>query len=219
VKKRLRVLIIDDEERIRRVIERVISSASDMEVAGQADNGEEGLKAVFMYKPDVVLLDIEMPKMDGLEFLEKFSSHNAHSKVIVLTSHDEQDTVVEAIKRGALGYLLKTSTPDEVLNAIRRVADGEAILSPSIAIHIIKELREGKSAAKRGGDKTYKLSKREWDILDLVAAGMRNKEIAEKLNLAEKTIKNHVTQILRVMEVGSRTEAAMKAHKEGLIES
>lgn len=212
-------MIIDDEERIRRVIGRVVSSAADMEVAGQADNGEEGLKAVFMYKPDVILLDIEMPKMDGLEFLEKFSSHNAHSKVIVLTSHDEQDTVVEAIKRGALGYLLKTSTPDEVLSAIRRVADGEAILSPSVAIHIIKELREGKSTARKGGNKTYKLSKREWDILELVAAGMRNKEIAEKLNLAEKTIKNHVTHILRVMEVGSRTEAAMKAHKEGLIES
>jgi DNA-binding NarL/FixJ family response regulator len=168
--------------------------------------------------PDVLLTDINMPRMDGIELTRALLKLHKEIRVVILTVNEEADTVYEAIRAGALGYLLKTSTPAEVVDAIRLAQKGEAKITPKIATKVLEDFRRVREDEETDDTELYVLSDREQEILDLVAQGLRNKEIAQKLCIAEKTVKNHVSNILKALQVNSRTEAAMKAVKSKLVD-
>ncbi|MFN8138559.1 MAG: response regulator transcription factor [Fimbriimonadales bacterium] len=213
----IRVLVVDDEDRYRRALQQVLGSAQDITVVEMAKDGAAGLEAALAHDPDVILTDIEMPRMNGIEMIRNILKRNRSIECVVLTAHEENDTVYEAIRAGAASYLLKTSTAEEVIAAVRRAHKGEATLTPKIATMVLQDFRRLHDEEDIDDDLLYELSKRELEILELVAKGKRNKDIAKELCLAEKTVKNHVSNILKALHVNSRTEAAMKALKERLV--
>lgn len=213
----IRVLVVDDEERFRRALQQVLGAAQDVTVVQLAKDGVEGLEAAISLEPDVILSDLEMPRMNGIEMIRNIMKRTRGATCVVLTAHEENDMVFDAIRAGASGYLLKSSTAEEVIAAVRRAAKGEATLSPSVATKVLADFRRQNQFEDAAEDLLYELSKRELEILELVAKGRRNKEIAKELCLAEKTVKNHVSNILKALQVNSRTEAAMKAIKERLV--
>jgi DNA-binding NarL/FixJ family response regulator len=216
VSKRIRVVVADDEEGYRRVLRQVLSEAPDLELVGVARDGKEALRMCEEGDVDVLLIDIEMPVMDGIECIREISRRRRDIAFVVLTVHEEDEVVFDAIRSGATGYLLKTSRPSEVVEAIKRASSGEAMLTPRIATKILQEFREKGEEGEISGDHLCELSRREKEILALVAEGLRNKEIAGRLKLSEKTVKNHVSNILKALQVNSRTEAAMKALRKRL---
>jgi two-component system NarL family response regulator len=168
--------------------------------------------------PDVLLTDINMPRMNGIELTRRLLKQEKSTAVVILTVQEDDDTVYEAFRAGALGYLLKTSTPQDVVDAIRLAVKGEAKITPKIATKVIEDFRRVEDDENTDDSELYVLSEREGEILEYVAQGMRNKDIAAKLCIAEKTVKNHVSNILKALQVNSRTEAAMKAVKAKLVE-
>ncbi|MBV6502387.1 MAG: Transcriptional regulatory protein LiaR [Fimbriimonadales bacterium] len=214
---RIRVVIADDMAGYRTTLERVLASATDIQVVGIARDGNEAVEVCEREDADVLLTDIEMPRMDGIAAITALAKRKRDISFVVLTVHEDNDNVFDAIRAGAMGYLLKTSTPDEVISAIRRAAQGEATLTPKIATMVLNDFRRQREDVELDETHLYELSARELEILDLVTQGMRNKEIADRLCLAEKTVKNHVSNILKALQVNSRTEAAMKAIKEKLV--
>ncbi len=215
----IRVLVVDDEERYRRVLLQVFGSVQDISVVDAATDGVRGLEIALSEEPDVVLTDIEMPHMDGIELIRKLLKRKRDVACVVLTAHEENEMVFDAIRAGAIGFLLKSSSPPEVIEAVRRAAKGEAVLSPRIAAMVLQDFRRLHDMGELDEEHLYELSKRELEILELVAKGKRNKDIAKDLGLAEKTVKNHVSSILKALHVNSRTEAAMKALRERLVGS
>lgn len=214
---RIRVVIADDMAGYRTTLERVLASAPDIQVVGIAKDGNEAVELCEREDADVLLTDIEMPRMDGIEAIRSLAKRKRDIAFVVLTVHEDNENVFDAIRAGAMGYLLKTSTPEEVIAAIRRAAQGEATLTPKIATMVLNDFRRQKEDVELDETHLYELSARELEILDLVTQGMRNKEIADRLCLAEKTVKNHVSNILKALQVNTRTEAAMKAIKEKLV--
>jgi DNA-binding NarL/FixJ family response regulator len=190
----------------------------ECELVGVGKDGQEAFELCNAEVPDVLLTDINMPRMDGIELTRQIQRVHKEIRVVILTVNEEADTVYEAIRAGALGYLLKTSTPAEVVDAIRLAAKGEAKITPKIATKVLEDFRRVREDEETDDTELYVLSDREQEILDLVAQGMRNKEIAQKLCIAEKTVKNHVSNILKALQVNSRTEAAMKAVKSKLVD-
>ncbi|GMU29844.1 MAG: hypothetical protein AMXMBFR19_01840 [Chthonomonadaceae bacterium] len=174
-------------------------------------DGQEALDACLAETPDVLLTDVNMPRMSGVELAAKLSAESPEIKIVVLTVQEDDETVYDAFRAGALGYLLKSSTPQDVIEAIRLAAKGEAKITPKIAAKVVADFRRVREIDPPDDTELYVLSDREQEILDLIAEGMRNKEIANKLCIAEKTVKNHVSNILKALHVNSRTEAAMKA--------
>lgn len=207
---RIRVVIADDESAYRTALQKTLQLMSEVEVLAVCRDGQEALDACLSEAPDVLLTDINMPRLTGIELTRKLLQIEKDVKVVMLTIQEEDDTVFEALRAGALGYLLKTSTPQDVVGAIRLAAKGEAMITPRIAAKVIEDFRRVKVTAEPDAE-MFVLSEREIQILNCVAEGLRNKEIAEKLDIAEKTVKNHVSNILKAMSVNSRTEAAMKA--------
>jgi len=214
---RIRVVVADDEESYRKALQQVLSSIPDIELVGIAKDGIEASRLVEEMDADVLLTDIEMPRMDGIECIWQLVKRKHDVVPVILTVHEEDDHVFQAIRAGAIGYLLKTSTAEEVVTAIRRAHRGEATLTPKIAAMVLEEFRRQRADENLPDEHLYELSKRELEILELIVKGMRNKEIAERLRLAEKTVKNHVSNILKSLHVNSRTEAAMKAVREKLV--
>lgn len=184
----------------------------EVELLGICKDGQEGLDACLSTPPDVLLTDIQMPRLDGIGMMRKLFKHQISVNAVVLTTHDEDETVFAAFKAGALGYLLKTSSPQDVVDAVRLAAKGEAKVTPKIAAMLIADFRRMDSGASPESG-IQLLSERETEILDLLRQGKRNKEIAETLSIAEKTVKNHVSSILKALQVNSRTEAAILATK------
>ena len=213
----IRVVISDDEEGYQRALRQVLASAPDIELAGVAGNGKEALKLCQEVDADILLTDIQMPVMDGIECIRELSKRKHDIEVIILTVHGDDANVFDAIRAGANSYLLKTSTPQELIEAIRRAYKSEATLTPVIAAKVMAEFRRQKEDVEVDDRHLYELSERELEILEHVTQGLRNKEIADRLSLAEKTVKNHVSNILKALQVNSRTEAAMKAIKERLV--
>ncbi|MGI8924914.1 MAG: response regulator [Fimbriimonadales bacterium] len=213
----IRVVIADDEEGYRKALKQVLATAEDIMVAGTAANGEEALAICLETDADVLLTDMSMPKMDGVQCIRALVKRKRDIAFVVLTIHEENERIFDALRAGATGYLLKTSTPKDVVDAIRRAHDGEASMTPAIATKVLAEFRRQTEDEEIDDQHLYELSDRELEILQLVADGLRNREIAARLCLAEKTVKNHVSNILKAMHVNSRTEAAMKALKEKLI--
>lgn len=191
----------------------------ECELVGVASDGQEALELALADPPDVLLTDIGMPRMNGLELIRRLLKREKGVRVVVLTVNEDDDTIFEAFRAGALGYLLKTSTPQDVIESIRLADRGEAKVTPKIAAKVIEDFRRFGADAEDEESELYVLSPRELEILELMAKGLRNKEIGEKLFIAEKTVKNHVSNILKALQVNSRTEAAMKAVKARMVES
>jgi DNA-binding NarL/FixJ family response regulator len=168
--------------------------------------------------PDVLLTDLNMPRMNGIELIRRLLKTEKQVNVVVLTVNEEDETIFEAFRAGALGYLLKTSTPQEVVESVRLAFKGEAKITPKIAAKVIDDFRRVREDDETDDTELFSLSDREAEILELVATGLRNKEIANKLCIAEKTVKNHVSNILKALHVNSRTEAAMMAVRAKLVD-
>lgn len=207
----IRVLIADDHPVVRQGLRTYLELQPDIEVAGEAGGGIEAAAQAERLAPDVVLLDMVMPLGDGLEALRRIRAGAGAPRVVVLTSFPADERVVEAMRAGAAGYLLKDAQPSELLAAIRTAHAGGAPLHPDAAARLVGELRRPQAQAPD-------LTSRERDVLTLVARGLANKAIAQRLSLSEKTVKAHVSAILRKLDVTDRTQAALRAVRERLVD-
>jgi|SRR5581483_10621794 len=198
----IRVLIADDHPVVRGGLRTFLATVDGIEVVGEASDGAEAIALAQQLQPDVVLMDLAMPNVDGIEATKQISG----AKVIALTSFATDDKVFPAIRAGAVGYLLKESGPDDLADAIRKVAAGESILSPQVAEKLMREVAAGTPQAHRTD-----LTARERDVLRHIARGMSNREIARELTIAEKTVKTHVSNILSKLGLQDRTQAALYA--------
>lgn len=209
---KIRVLITDDHAIVRKGISALLATEPDIEVVGEACDGADAVAKAQALRPDIVLMDLVMPRMDGIEATRQITGQLKHTRVLVLTSFAADDKVFPAIKAGALGYLLKDSGPFDLLNGIHRVYRGQPTLEPSIASKVLFELAQPAKDTLT----TDPLTARELDVLRLVAQGRSNKEIAEKLVITELTVSTHVSNILSKLHLASRTQAALFALREGL---
>jgi NarL family two-component system response regulator LiaR len=205
-------LIADDHEIVRKGIRALLATKRDIQVVGEAGNGIEAVSQAHTLQPDVVLMDLVMPKMDGIQATREITAKQPGIRVLVLTSFDADEQVFPAIKAGALGYLLKGSRPQDLIQAIRQVYRGEPSLEPSIARKVLAEL----SGPPQKPLTPDPLTGRELEILRLIAQGKSNKEIASQLVVAEDTVHSHVSNILNKLHLASRTQAALYALKEGI---
>lgn len=216
---KIRILIADDHRVVREGLVAILKSRSDMDVVGEAINGFEVIEKTKALKPDVILMDISMPQMNGVEATRAVRKISPEIGIVVLTMHDDDATIFELVRTGVHGYLLKDADSSEIVKAIQSIYKGESIIHPSIARKILGEFSQLEpEQVKKAPRKMYNLSGREVDVLRRVAKGKTNKEIASELHLSEKTIKNHVRNIFHKMGVYDRTEAAMKGVQEGIID-
>jgi DNA-binding NarL/FixJ family response regulator len=212
--KPIRVLLVDDHAVVRKGMRALLDREAGIELAGEAENGDQAVHAADRLRPDVILMDLEMPGTGGIEATRQITAHHPETRIVVLTSHAAEEDVFPALKAGALGYLLKHSAPEEVLQAIRQAHRGETVLHPSIARMVLQELN--RPAQVKQPRTTEPLSERELEVLRLLARGMSNQEIADTLVVGEATVRSHVSSILRKLQLASRTQAALYALREGL---
>ncbi len=208
----IRILITDDHVVVRRGTQALLATEPEIEVVGEAKNGEEAVAKALQVQPDVILMDLEMPVMDGIEAIRRITASRPDARILVLTSFATDDKVFPAIKAGALGYLLKDSSPDDLIRAIRQVHRGESSLHPTIARKLLQEM----SRPMQKPPTEDPLTEREVEVLRLVAQGRSNQEIADELVISEATVRTHVSNILGKLHLASRTQAALYALKEGL---
>lgn len=208
----IRVLIADDHPIVRDSLRTLITTETDLELVGEATNGEEAVIKANELKPDVILMDLVMPVKDGLQAIGEIKQAYPEISILVLTSFSDEDKVFPAIRAGALGYLLKDSSPDQLLKAIYDVYRGEASLHPSIALQLIREINRPSDLPPVENP----LSERELEVLKLVAQGLTNQEIAARLSLSEWTVRTHVRNILGKLHLANRTQAALFALRKGL---
>jgi len=210
--KPIRILIADDHTLVRAGLRALLDSEPGMEVVGEAADGIDAVERAGALTPDVILLDLVMPRKDGIEAITEICQANPNARILVLTSYTDDDKVFPAIKAGALGYLLKDSEPHELLQAIRSVYAGEPSLAPTIARKLMRELQQPPNLPPA----EQPLSEREVQVLRLVAQGLSNKEIADRLVVSERTVRAHVSNILNKLHLANRTQAALYAIREGL---
>ena len=211
--KLIRILVADDHPVVRDGLVAVLSTQPDFAVVGEAGNGAEVVQKAADLRPDLVLLDLEMPGMDGVEALQQMKMHNPEVPVIVFTAFDSDDRILAAVQAGAQGYILKGAPREQLFEAVRVVHAGGSLLQPVVASKLLRQVsqRVGSSAGSQA------MTPRESDVLRLLGEGLQNKEIAERLGIAERTVKFHVGSILRKLDVGNRTEAVATAIRKGLI--
>jgi DNA-binding NarL/FixJ family response regulator len=216
---RSRVLLIDDHEMARRGLEAMLSTADWIEVVGDVDDCPSGIAAVERLQPDIVLLDIRMPGTDGLACLEQLKAGSVPVAVVIVTLYDDRRYVLEAIRRGAAGYLLKDASTNEVIATLQSVAEGQLAIDPQLlreALTTRDEPVEGGTPRERA--EAYSVTPREHDVLSLVAEGLTNKEIGARLSISEDTVKKHVQNIIWKLRAADRTQAAIMAFRMGLLE-
>jgi two-component system, NarL family, response regulator LiaR len=210
----IRVLLVDDHAVVRKGLRALLDREPGIEVVGEAEDGEEAVRAADRLRPDVILMDLEMPSVGGIEATRRIAEQHLDTKVVVLTGHASDEDVFPALKAGALGYLLKHSAPEDVLRAIHQAHRGETVLHPAIARMVLQELH--RPPQPKQPKTTEPLSEREMEVLRLLARGMSNQEIADKLVVSEATVRSHVSSILCKLQLASRTQAALYALREGL---
>jgi len=217
----IRALIVDDHALFRRGLEMVLAAEDDIELVGEASDGTEAVQKAAESLPDIVLMDIRMPKSSGIEACRAMKEAAPSSKIVMLTISDEEEDLFEAIRAGASGYLLKDIPLDEVADVVRAVHDGQSLINPSMAGKLLSEFAtlEKRDDSERAQQvPAPKLTDREMQVLKLVARGMNNRDIAKELFISENTVKNHVRNILEKLQIHSRMEAVMIAVREKLIE-
>ncbi len=206
------VLITDDHAVVREGLRGLIESESGMQVVGEAENGVMAVQMAEALNPDIILMDLIMPKKTGIEAIIDIKERDPQANILVLTSFSDDDNVFQAIKAGARGYLLKDSSPEELILGIRQVSQGETILHPQIAQKVIHELQQPPDLPRMDEP----LTTREVEVLKLIAKGVSNQEIADELVITERTARNHVSNILDKLHLANRTQAALYALREGL---
>jgi two-component system NarL family response regulator len=211
------VAVVDDQELFRRGLTMLLGVEEDIEVVGEAGDGVAATELAASAVPDVILMDVRMPKRSGIEACVAIKEVAPTARIIMLTVSDEEADLYDAVKNGASGYLLKDSSIDEVAQAIRVVADGQSLISPSMAIKLLDEFKQ-MSRSDRQQVPSPRLTDRELEVLKLVAQGLNNREIAKRLFISENTVKNHVRNILEKLQLHSRMEAVMYAVREKLLD-
>jgi NarL family two-component system response regulator LiaR len=218
--KKIRVLLVDDHAVVRQGLRMFINMQKDMEVVAEGANGAEAVELSARFNPDVILLDLLMPQMDGVEATRKILEHNPHSRVLILSSFGEDDKVFPAIRAGAQGYLLKDIQPRELVQAIRETYQGKAQLHPDIARRLMQAISAETATSDQKPAPLPKelqdLTDREREVLEYIAEGLSNREIAEKMVISEKTVKTHVSNVLDKLGLEDRTRAAIWALKHGM---
>jgi DNA-binding NarL/FixJ family response regulator len=215
---RSRVLLIDDHEMARRGLEAMLSTAGWIDVVGDADDCATGLAAVAALQPDIVLLDIRMPGTDGLACLDQIKAGPVPVAVVMVTLYDDRRYVLEAIRRGAAGYLLKDASADEVTSTIRLVSDGQLVVDPQLLREALAIPAAPDAPTPRERGHAYNLTPREHDVLAHVAEGLTNKEIGARLGISEDTVKKHVQNLIWKLHAADRTQAAIIALRSGLLD-
>ncbi len=219
----IRVLLVDDQALVRSGFRAILSADGDIEVVGEAEGGEGAVSAVAALDPDVVCMDVQMPGVDGLEATRRIVAAGARAAVLVLTTFDSDDYLFGALDAGAGGFLLKTARPEQLLEAVRVLASGEALLSPAVTRRVIERFSGAGGAATRASGARRPapgfadLTEREAEVLGLVARGLSNAEIASELVVGEATIKTHVSSVLLKLEVRDRVQAVVRAYESGFV--
>jgi len=215
----IRILLVDDQRLMREGLRILLELEPDLEIVGEADNGEAALSAYAELQPDVVLMDVRMPGMDGVEATWRLHERWPDARVIILTTFDDDEYVFEGLRAGAMGYLLKDVSGHDLAQAVRTVAAGGVLIEPSVARKVVAEFaRVAPPARNADAGLAEPLSEREVDILRLLAQGLTNRQIADRLSLAEGTVKNYVTNILGKLGARDRTQAALRARELGLLQ-
>jgi DNA-binding NarL/FixJ family response regulator len=215
--RKIRLVIAEDETITREMLARLLALEDDIEVVGTASDGVKALTVLRHQNPDVLLTDINMPQMNGIDLTDTLRREMPDIKVVILTIYNDDDRVFAAIKAGARGYVLKDSRPEETIAAVRAAGKGEALLHPSLVSRVLSEF--GRLSTQKAADNAVfaELTDREREVLTEIGKGRRNKEIADALFISEKTVKNHISNIFAKLEVNSRAEAALLAARQGLV--
>lgn len=211
----IRILLADDHNVLRQGIAQVLESQADMRIIAQARNGQEAVTLASENMPDIVLMDINMPELDGVEATRQIKETHPEIQIIILTMYQVDNFIFEAIKAGASGYLLKEVEMEDLLDAVRSVARGEAVLDPALAGKVLEEFRVRKPEQSTKED----LAPRDVEILSLVAQGLTNQEIADRIEISEKTVRNRLSLVFKQLHLNNRTEAALYALRKGLTEN
>jgi DNA-binding NarL/FixJ family response regulator len=217
--KKLRLMLVDDQSLFREALRTLLALEPGFEIAAEAENGQRAVTLAQLHQPDVILMDLRMPLMGGVEATRQVLAKAPAARVVVLTTFEEDEEIFAALRAGAVGYLLKACSAEKLCDAVRAAAQGTSVLEPSVAARMLAELnrlatREEKRETQPLADP---LSEREREVLKLLGAGCSNKEIGGRLNIAEGTVKNHMTNVLGKLGVLDRTQAALKAREMGLI--
>ena len=217
----IRVALVDDQELVRTGFRLILESEDDIEVVGEAADGQAGLELIRALRPDVALMDVRMPVMDGVETTRRLAD-GSDTRIIIVTPFDLDDYVFSALRNGASGFLLKDAPADQLVSAVRVVAGGEALLSPSVTRRLIEHFQEGggertANAAAEADERFASLTEREAEVLVELARGLSNAEIAEKLFVSETTVKTHVGRVLTKLQVRDRVQAVVMAYESGII--
>ncbi len=213
----IKVLLVDDQSLFREALANLISSDPIFEVVGSVTNGEEALRATAIHQPEVILMDLRMPVMDGVSATRRIKAQFPNVKVIALTTFSDDESVFDAIRAGAVGYLLKDSSKEDLFHAISLAAENKYFLPPEITARVVKEFTRISKPKQAVQALQVNLTAREMEILKLIAEGISNKEIADRLVIAEGTVKNHISKILEKMDVSDRLQALLKAKSLGII--
>ena len=208
------VLLVDDHALVRQGVRAFLETQNDIAVVAEAGSGEEAVRLATEHAPDVALVDLIMPGMDGVEATRRLTARSPRTNVVVLTSYHDDEHVFPAIRAGALSYILKEVGPDELADAVRKAAIGEAVLHPQVAARVVRELY---GARRDEPNAFHDLSDRELEVLKLIAEGLSNAEISNRLFISEKTTKSHVSNILSKLHLADRTQAAVYAWRQGVI--
>ncbi len=214
---KVRLVIAEDDPRLRESIRQIVETTPTIDLLGVAEDGEQAVQLAHQFEPDVVLTDIQMPRMDGIEATRRIRSHLPHTKIVIWTVFGDDQHVFEGIKAGAIGYILKDRPAQEIIEGIHAAARGESLLTPAVAVYLTQEFQRMRVQSEARPDLLCELTPREMEVLRMIAQGKRNKEIADALFLTEKTVKNYISSILFKLQVNSRTEAALLATRKGLV--
>jgi len=213
----IRVVLVDDQAMVRTGLRMVLAAEPDLEVVGEAADGESGVRAVTALRPDVVLMDVRMPGMDGLEAARRIIAADLPTRVVVLTTFDEDEYVAAALRAGVSGFLLKVAPPEDLVAAVRTVAAGQGLLDPAVTLRVIESFAAAPAPDPARAAALDRLTERETDVLALVAAGLSNAEIAGRLYLGEATVKTHVSRVLLKLGLRDRVQAVAFAYESGLV--